>query len=227
MTTQQLINYYANLLILQYLGQPNAYATIQATAALFIMNQLPIAVQNAFNMDGTAVGVQLDVLGKYAGVTRNGYSLSGLPISLSDADFFTLIKMAILTNSSGSDLNSIQSLLNIYFPNEIYVFDHKEMRMSYLINSSIGSQNLIQLFITEGLLPIPMAVQLASPIYTSNLKFFGMVDAVDVSAYALQNSESITAAANAVATADNISPFNNATLPITGQWLSTALGVAI
>lgn len=227
MTTQELINYYANLLILQYLGQPNAYATIQALVKMVIMDQIPTQVQDAFNMDGTAVGVQLDVLGKYAGVIRTGYNLSGQPITLDDSDFFKLIKMAILTNNAQSDLASIQRVIQIYFAGEMFVFDHKEMRISYLINSAIGSQDLIALFITEGLLPKPMGVQLSAPIYTSPLKFFGMVSAVDVSDYATQNSLSIAAAAAFAETANNISPFNSAAAPITGVWLSAKLGIPI
>ncbi len=227
MTDQELINYYANLLILQYLGKPNAFATIQALVTMVIMNQLPLTVQSAFNMDGSAVGVQLDVLGKYAGVTRTGYDLQGLPVTLNDSDFFILIKLAIVTNSAESDLNTIQTILNFFFPNEIFVFDHKEMRMSYLIDSSIGTQNLIELFITEGLLPKPMGVQLAAPIYTTPLVFFGMVSSFDVKGYADQNSVSIDVAADAVATGDKISPFNDATSPITGVWLNAQLGIAI
>src|ERR1017187_2134953 len=124
MTTQELINYYANLLILQYIGKTNAYATIQALVTPIIMDQLPLLVQSAFNMDGSAVGVQLDVLGKYAGVVRSGYGLTGQPITLDDADFFTFIQVAILTNSAGSDLSTIQNLLHTYFPEELLVFDH-------------------------------------------------------------------------------------------------------
>lgn len=227
MTTQEIINYYANLLVLQYLGKPKAYATIQALVTMVIMNQLPLAVQNAFAMDGSAVGVQLDVLGKYAGVTRNGYGLQGQPISLDDSDFFTFIQLAVLTNNAGSDLNTIKTLLNQFFPGELFVYDHKDMRMSYLINSSVGSQDLVQLFITAGILPKPMAVQLAAPIYTSNLVFFGLLDAQDVEAYASQNSVSINAAADAIATADGISPLNNATAPTDGVWLNSQLGVSI
>lgn len=62
MTTQELIDYYANLLILQYIGQPRAYATIQALVEPTIMDQLPITVQNAFDLE-TAVGAQLDTIG--------------------------------------------------------------------------------------------------------------------------------------------------------------------
>lgn len=229
MTTQELINYYANLLILQYIGKPNAYATVKALVSPVVMDQLPTLVQNAFNLNGAnpAVGVQLDVIGKYVGVTRNGFTLKGAPISLSDSDFLSLIQMAIVTNSEGSDLGTIQQLLNFFFPGEVFVFDYQNMHMSYLINTSVGSQNLIQLFITEGLLPKPMGVALAAPIFNSNLIFFGMVDARDVYTYSVQNSVSVNVAANAVATGDHISPFNDSTAPITGEWLNAQLGVSL
>lgn len=227
MTTTELINYYANLLIIEYIGKSKAYATIQAVVKMVIMDQLPLAVQNAFNMDSTAVGVQLDILGKYAGVTRNGTSLSGLAITLDDADFFKLIQMAIITNSEGSDLFTIQSLLHNAFPDQIFVFDHKSMRLSYFIDTNVGSQDLLQLFITEGLLPKPMGVQLSTPIFNPTLTFFGMVDSTDVAAYAAQNSLSIDDAANAVMTANNITPLNDATNPTTTVWLNSQLGVAV
>lgn len=137
---------------------------------------LPLAVQNAFNLRGSnlAVGVQLDVIGKYAGVTRNGYSFTGVPITLDDADFATLIQFATITNSAGSDLATIQKLMNQFFPNEVLVFDYQNMRMSYLISSSLGSQNLIQLVVGEGLLPKPMGVQLSTTVYTPVItSFFG------------------------------------------------------
>lgn len=225
-TTQELINYYANLLIIQYIGKAKAYAHIQTLVTPVVMDQLPLSVQNAFNLTGS-VGVQLDVLGKYIGVKRSGYGLSGQPITLNDADFLKLIQLALLTNSAQSDLNTIQSLLQIFFAGELFVFDYQDMRMSYFINSSIGSPDLIQLFITEGLLPKPMAVQLAAPILNANLKFFGMLSAKDVEKWAIQNSLTITASANAVATHDNISPFNTAAAPIIGEWLSVKLGVVI
>lgn len=226
MSNQDIINYYANLLILQYIGKPKAYATIQALATMVIMNQLPTQVQNAFNMDGTAQGVQLDVLGKYVGVTRSGFGFQGQPILLDDTDFFNFMKLAIVTNSSTSDLATIQNILQFFFPGEIFVFDHKDMRMSYLINPTVGGQNLMELFVTEETLPKPMGVQLSAPIYSSNLKFFGMVSATDVVAYAAQNSLSIDDAANAIASINNIYPFNTAADPIMGVWLSAELGIA-
>lgn len=138
---------------------------------------LPLAVQAAYNVFGpnTAQGVQLDIIGKYAGVTRNGYGFQGQPITLDDADFMSLIQMAILTNSAGSSLYDIQNILQIFFAGEVYVFDYTDMRLTYLIAAGVGSSNLIQLFVTEGLLPAPMAVQV-SVIYAPIINaFFGFV----------------------------------------------------
>lgn len=175
MTTQEIINYYASLLILQYVGQPKAYATIQTVVTPVVMDQLPTQVMNGYNLNGAspAVGVQLDVLGKYVGVVRSGYGVSG-PITLSDADFLVLIKFAIIINNLGSSLSDIQNAIFDIFPNEILVFDYANMHMSYLVNSSIGSQDLIELAISEGLLPKPMGVQLGSVIYAPVIDaFFG------------------------------------------------------
>jgi hypothetical protein len=271
MNTQQLVNYYANLLILQYIGQVRAYATVQANAVPLLMPQvtvntitfspaptsgtfelsyegaptiamnwnasastiqtdlqniaglgsvtvsgsiasgslvvtftgvepvasllvvsanslmeggnavvpvvtetdvqLPLTVQNAFNLIGssTAIGVQLDILGKYAGVTRYGYGLNGAAITLDDADFLSFILMSIIKNSSGSSLATIQAFLAQYFADAILVFDYQDMRMSYFLNSNIGSQQLAQIFITSNTLPVPMGVQIGSIIYTPNL----------------------------------------------------------
>lgn len=134
---------------------------IQVIASIGL--QLPLAVQAGFNLiagTGTAVGVQLNVLGKYVGVTRSGYGFNG-PITLNDSDFLKLIQMAIIRNSAGSSLGTIQNFINQFFGGEIYVFDYQHMNMSYLIDSAIGSQNLIEMFVTQGLLPRPMAVGLS------------------------------------------------------------------
>ncbi len=175
MTNQQLIDYYANLLILQYIGKAKAYATIQGLVTPVIMDQLPTQVMNGFNLTGAspAVGVQLDVLGKYAGVSRNGYGFNG-PITLNDADFLTLIQMAIIRNFSGSSLFDIQALIAQFFPGSILVFDYQNMQMSYLISSTVGSQDLVQMFVVQKLLPKPMGVGLANVIYAPIVTtFFG------------------------------------------------------
>lgn len=139
---------------------------------------LPLAVQSGFNLLGanTAQGVQLDIIGKYAGVTRNGSSTSGAPITLDDTDFLTFIKMAIVTNSAGSSLADITGLLFQFFQGQIFVVDSTQMRLTYLI-SSLVSNDLLQLFITERLLPAPMGVGVSVIIYAPIVNaFFGFVN---------------------------------------------------
>ncbi len=270
MNTNELINYYPNLLIMQYLGKAKAYATIQTLAAMVVMPQttvetlvfssvptagtfslsyddvvggpftssataadiqtglrliagleditvsgsyaegftitlvglsrptelfevsantmtdvgldavsitvsetdltLPLAVENGFNLtgDNIAIGAQLDILGKYAGVPRTGPGFTTV-ITLDDADYLQLIRMAIALNTAGSSLLDIQTFLNQFFPDQIYVFDFKTMVMAYVISSDVGGQDLIQRFVAGGYLPRPMAVLLPYIIYIPSI----------------------------------------------------------
>lgn len=216
MTLTELIAYYANLLILQYSEKPRAKATIEALANLAVMPQgpsddtLPVAVQNSFNLLGAniATGVQLDILGKYIGVTRSGYNVSGQPILLNDADFLILMRFAQIVNFSGSSLSEIQQAIFDFFPGQILVFDYRNMRMSYLVDSDLGTQDLVQLLITKNLLPRPMAVALATTIYYPVItEFFGF-RTYDLPAF-------------------NSNPFNDyAAYQMTWPWMSYQYGVS-
>ena len=146
-TDAEILSYYADLLILQYKQKPKAEATVKMFVDLLINGQLPLAVQDAFDID-TAVGYQLDIIGKYAGVTRDGYSFSG-PMTLNDEDYRKIIKLKIIKNNSGSSLYDIKNLLALYFAGQIRVFDYKDMTMSYYVNSSFGSQELVEFFIKD------------------------------------------------------------------------------
>lgn len=171
MTTQEIIDYYADLLIIQYKGKPKAYAHIQALVTPVVMDQLPLFAQAAFSTTD-AIGEQLDILGKYAGVTRSAFGSSG-QITLNDADFQKLILLAIIKNNAGSSLATIQDLLSTFFPDLILVFDYQNMAMSYLIDSAAGSSDFIRMIVIQGILPRPMGVQ-ASIIYSPNIRsFFG------------------------------------------------------
>lgn len=134
---------------------------------------LPVAVQNAFNVTGPnpAQGVQLDVIGKYVGVTRTSRGFT-TQITLDDHDFTSLIQLAIIQNNAGSSTYEIVKLLNQFFPNQVFMFDHQDMTIDYYVASSIGSQDLVQVFITEGLLPKPMAVRIRALIYFPDVSIF-------------------------------------------------------
>lgn len=202
MTTEELAKYYANLLILQYLQQPKAFAMIKAQVTPVIMDQLPVAVQNAFSVTD-AVGVQLDVIGKYVGASRVGNTLSG-PVTLSDSDFRQLIKLLIIKNNSGSSLATIQSLLAASFPGQIYVSDNQAMGLNYLLVETIGSSQLLQVIVEGGYLPVPMGVQTSVVIVPSHTNpFFG------TRTYSAPDP--------------SVSPFNNYSLyQLTYPWLSYA-----
>lgn len=64
-----LITYYVNLLIIQYNDLPKAEATIALIAQTILADGIVEDIQNAYSVD-TAVGAQLDVVGKYQGVDR-------------------------------------------------------------------------------------------------------------------------------------------------------------
>jgi hypothetical protein len=171
-TTQDIINFYADLLVIQYVGKPKAYATMQLIASPIIMDLLPILVQMGYDVS-TAVGVQLDVLGKYAGVTRNGYDFNG-PVSLDDDDFRLLVQLSIIQNNGGSSLADIQLLLSVFFPGTLLVFDNKDMSINYFFDSTKGSITLAQFFIKQHLLPRPMGVLIDIIIYAPSIaNFFG------------------------------------------------------
>ena len=136
---------------------------------------LPLAVQNAFNLSGSdlAVGAQLDIIGKYVGVSRVGVGLSG-QITLDDSDYRSLIQMGIIRNSASSSLAAIQQFLHMFFPGQMLVIDYQNMHLSYLVSTTVGSNDLIQLVITENLLPKPMGVGISAIIYAPVIdRFFG------------------------------------------------------
>jgi hypothetical protein len=172
MTNEELSNYYANLLIFQYINKPKAYAMVAAQVLPVFMDQLPVAVQEAFNVN-TAIGVQLDVIGKYVGVSRNGYTLSG-PVTLGDDDYRQLIKMVIIKNNSGSSLSTIQSLLAANFPGQILVSDNQTMGLNYVLIESLGTSDLLEILATGGYLPAPMGVQVSTTVVPEHTNpFFG------------------------------------------------------
>lgn len=69
MTDSELIQYYQNLLAIQFKQKPRAVATIGALATEVIASQIFSQVLNGFDLS-TAVGAQLDILAQYVGAPR-------------------------------------------------------------------------------------------------------------------------------------------------------------
>lgn len=89
------INYYTNLLIIQYHDKPKAQATIRLVMGELLASGILLDIQNGYNLD-TAVGVQLDVLGKYIGTDRF-YDDTNLN------DFFSLVTYGELASNPNTD----------------------------------------------------------------------------------------------------------------------------
>lgn len=66
---KQLEEYYANLLIVQYNGKPKAMATIKVLVRLIWVNIILLQIRDAFHWE-TAVGAQLDIIGKWVNIDR-------------------------------------------------------------------------------------------------------------------------------------------------------------
>lgn len=90
-TIQSLINYYVNLIIIQYHNKPKAQATIAAYAKMMLCSAVLLDIQQAYNIDvdlgPTAVGKQLDIIGKYVGIDRF-YRVFNLIDFFSTPDYF-------------------------------------------------------------------------------------------------------------------------------------------
>lgn len=69
-TLNNLLDYYANLSIIQYNSLPKASATIKMIANLILADLLILQVRDGFDWR-TAVGAQLDIIGKWVGISRN------------------------------------------------------------------------------------------------------------------------------------------------------------
>jgi hypothetical protein len=69
MDLTNIIKTYTDLLILQYANQPKAKATIELIAKELLADGIYWDVLEAYNID-TAIGKQLDIIGKYIGIDR-------------------------------------------------------------------------------------------------------------------------------------------------------------
>lgn len=67
---KQLQEYYSNLLIVQYNGKKRATETIKQLVNLIYANMILFQIRDGFDWT-TAVGEQLDIIGKWVGVSRN------------------------------------------------------------------------------------------------------------------------------------------------------------
>jgi hypothetical protein len=75
----QLVNYYVMRLIFQYAGATRANQLIALMVKQALADDMGTVLMNSFNIN-TAVGAQLDILGKYIGTSRNVGPTTSAPL---------------------------------------------------------------------------------------------------------------------------------------------------
>ena len=165
-------DYYADLLILQYKTQPKARATISALTEKVIADGILLDVINGFNLL-TAEGKQLDILGKYIGLSRNVKEKIGSPatVILTDDQYRLLLQLKLICNTSYSATSQIRQAIYQLFPDDIRVFDPRTMEMEYQLSERFDG--LEQVIIAEELLPFPMGLGFNVIIVPDLLKLYG------------------------------------------------------
>jgi len=161
MTNAELIEYYKNLLIVQYNGKERASAHIEALITVIMIFELIEDVQNGFNID-TAVGAQQNILGKYLGLKREA-------LGLSDADYKTYLRYKIIQNRTNASVKEIDDLLFQFFGTTVTAYDHKIMYMSYVLFDF--AYEFARALLDNGLLPKPAGVGIAEVVVSTDRPF--------------------------------------------------------
>lgn len=130
MDNNELIEYYKDLLIIQY-KQDKIESHIEAVIKPLVFFELIEDVKNAYNID-TAVGVQLNKLGKIIGLSRNMSDGTTVTI-LGDDDYRFYLKFKIVKNFSNHSMYSIDTMLYDFFVNQVKCIDNFDMTVMYEI----------------------------------------------------------------------------------------------
>lgn len=171
-SSQDIKDYYANLLIIQYRNLPNARGTIESLVGESYADGISLDVLNAFDLE-TAVGQQLDILGKYIGLSRQvKIFLPNQTTRLNDDDYRTLFKLKLITNNGRASTGEIKKSLYELFPDTIRVYDNRDMSYTYFVSDTL--QDLMTVIVSEELLPLPMSVEYRLIFVSKDVtKFFG------------------------------------------------------
>lgn len=144
-TLNSIVENYKDLLIIQYRDKPKAAATIESLVNRALSDGIIFDVRDGFNLD-TAIGVQLDILGKYIGLDRN---LSASIISNDDAfgltdsmDFassdesFGFVDSADFSSSTGGFLSTDEIISTTQISDDAY---RELLKFQIINNNSNGS----------------------------------------------------------------------------------------
>lgn len=162
-----LVQYYADLLIIQYNGKPKATATIKTMVGVILQNGILIEVLDAFNPE-TAVGKQLDILGKWVGTDRY-YLGDGATQTLSDEDYRIVLNFKTITNSIDMSCSSIDNILFEFFGDSVICSTDNDLTIYYFVAPEYLS--IAEILLQKKVLPKPLGVRLGGLI--ENKIWFG------------------------------------------------------
>lgn len=173
--TESVIEFYQNLLIIQYNQKEKARAEVALHVKNMMADGLISKVQDGYDIE-TAVGIQLDVIGKYIGKDRAYVSAL-----LNDDDYRFILKLKIVQNNSSHSHKAIDDGLHSFFSDELIMSASDDMSIVYFVDSS--SLTKAEIALAKKVLPRPMGVKLIGLI-KKDKKMFGFTtyDKTSVSA---------------------------------------------
>lgn len=170
--TEKFLNYYANLLIMQYRGSEQNKDFVKALVNTAYMNGAYDIFKKFFDLE-KAAGAHLEILGLYVGAYRmyNQYRLT-------DEQLKMLIKMLSAKNGLGATCAEISELLYSAFGDDVLLFNNYDMSISYFVSQEWGDffENVL---LAGGYLPVPQGVGVKLVIKVPYTKVFGYADAYD------------------------------------------------
>lgn len=134
---------YSGLITSEHNQKPNFMAWLNIALQMIVDDQNMLAgMPSAFDID-SAVGVQLDQIGKYVGRPRtlNYNPTSATSPVLDDTHYVTALKAKIAWNNWDGSIQQMFSIWNSLFPNNsLSIIDNQNMTMSAVINGSLDAQ---------------------------------------------------------------------------------------
>lgn len=171
---EQIAKQYVELLIIQYQDQEKARQHIESNALALLSNGILFDIRDAFDIE-TAVGVQLDILGKYIGIDRSGeqQTISTITQILDDDNYRFVLKLRIIQNNINHSESAIDTAVNNAFEGKLIPSGSDgDMLMTYIVDDDILTS--AQIAFKKGVLPKPLAVSLGFLIKKpATQKFFG------------------------------------------------------
>lgn len=161
------VEYYKDLLIIQYENKEKARSEVGLHITTLLANDIISKVQDGYDID-TAIGVQLDVLGKYIGKDRL-FEAS----ELSDENYRFVLKLRILQNNIDHSHKSIDDGLFAFFGDSLIMSAGTNMTIIYFVDSA--NLNKASIAFSKEVLPRPMGVSITGLI-ERNKKLFGFTN---------------------------------------------------